>query len=81
MSAQRLLAGGRVSGNREASRRSIFVHRGHLRGSVDEATPREGGSRGKQGFTRGSEATREEMLRALHEAEQRAKERVAAGSA
>jgi hypothetical protein len=68
MKSQQLLAGGRVSGNREVSRHLILAARGDLSGARNEATPQEGGSWGKHGFPYGSGATREEMLGALREA-------------
>jgi hypothetical protein len=81
--SQQLLARGRASGNREVSRTLILAARGDLSGAGGEAMTEEGGSWGKHGFPHGSEATREEMLRALREAEKRAREgdKVAAGSA
>jgi len=45
-----------VRGNREVPPRGILVARADLRGAGDEAWPeKEGGSRGKHGFPRGSE--------------------------
>ena len=81
MRSQHFLAGGRVAGNREVSRPLILVVRDDLSGARDEAIPKEGGSWGKHGFPHGSEATREEMLRALREAEVREKERRGAPAA
>jgi len=81
MRSQHFLAGGRVAGNREVSRPLILVVRDDLSGARDEAIPKEGGSWGKHGFPHGSEATREEMLRALREAEVRERERRGAPAA
>ena len=83
MRSQHFLAGGRVSENREVSRLSLLAASGDLSGACGEAFPKEGGSWGKHGFPQGSGATREEMLRALREAEERARERekLAAASA
>jgi hypothetical protein len=50
--------GGRVPGNREVSRLFILVERGDLSGASGEAILKEGGSRGKHGFPRGSAAKR-----------------------
>jgi len=81
MRSQHFLAGGRVAGNREVSRPLILVVRDDLSGARDEAIPKEGGSWGKHGSPHGSEATREEMLRALREAEVRERERRGAPAA
>ncbi len=88
MRSQQLLAGGRVPGNREVSRLFLLAARinlngvpGTLNGARGEAYLEEGGSWGKHGFPRGSEATREEMLRALREAEERAREKEKVGTA
>jgi hypothetical protein len=75
MRSRHLLARGRVSGNREVSRPSILVVRGDLSGARDEAISKGGGSWGKHGFPDESETTRDEMLRALPEAEARERER------
>jgi hypothetical protein len=75
MKSQQLLAGGRVSGKREVSRHLILVARDDLCGARNEAIPKEGGSWGKHCFPHGSDATREELLRALREAEAGEKER------
>jgi hypothetical protein len=67
-----LLAWGRVSGNREVSRRVLCTGRADASGAPGEAClEEEGGTRGKHGFPRGSAATREEMLRALREAREK----------
>jgi hypothetical protein len=58
MTAQDLLAWGRVPGNRDVAR---------LEARAKRAVPEEG-VHGGTWFLRGSEATREEMLRALREA-------------
>jgi hypothetical protein len=81
MTSQHVLAGGKVSGNREVSRPVILVVRGDLSGARNVAIPKEGGSWGKHGFPHGSEATRDEMLRALREAEVRERERRGAPAA
>ena len=73
-----------VMGNREVPRIGILRLRADLRGARAEASPgEEGGSWGKPGFPQGSEATREEMLRALRDAadRERAREHVGAASA
>ena len=54
--SERHALGGRVLGNREVSHPSIRGVRGHPRAANAEAYSKEGGSRGKHGFTRGSEA-------------------------
>jgi hypothetical protein len=50
--------GGRAPGNREVSRHFLFGTRGDLSGARAEAIPKEGSTRGKHGFPRGSEAQR-----------------------
>ncbi len=55
MSEQRALRE-RAPGNREVSRSFVLTTRGDLSGARGEATLEEGGSRGKHGFLRGSEA-------------------------
>jgi len=47
---------GRAPGNRKVSRHSLFAVRGDLSGARGEAIRKEGGSWGKHGFPRGSEA-------------------------
>lgn len=48
--------GGRDPGNREVSRCVLFAARGDLGVACGEATLEEGGTWGKHGFPRGSEA-------------------------
>ena len=45
---------GRAPGNREVSPPAILAVRGDHSGARGEAIPKEGGSRGKHGFPRGS---------------------------
>jgi hypothetical protein len=49
---------GRAPGNREVSRHFILAVRGDLSGARGEAFLKEGASRGKHGFPRGSGAKR-----------------------
>ena len=46
---------GRAPGNREVSRPDLLAVRGDLSGARGKALTEEGGSRGKHGFSRGSE--------------------------
>jgi len=46
---------GRAPGNREVSRPAILAVRSDPSAACSEAIPKEGGSRGKHGFHRGSE--------------------------
>jgi hypothetical protein len=59
MSEQHSLRG-RASGNREVSRLLLLATHGDLSGVRGKAIPEEGGSRGKPGFPRGSEALSDE---------------------
>jgi hypothetical protein len=47
-------------GNREVPRIEILRLRAHSRGALAEASPEEGGSRGKHGFPRATEPKAEE---------------------
>jgi hypothetical protein len=55
---------GRVLGNREVPHQGLPVARGDLRAACDRAYPKEGGTRGKQGFPRGSDPKGSDVIEA-----------------